>query len=346
MSQVQLDQKLSTVVSERQPILKISNLQVYFPARKGGSNRGSSSVIKAVDDVSFEVHNSEVLSLVGESGSGKTTIARCIAALTKPTGGSMVWDDKEVASLHGQELKNYRRDVQIIYQDPFESLYSRYDVYTTIATPLIHLVGIKQKEKLKEMVSDLLIAVGLKPLEHMYRFPHQLSGGQRQRVNIARALAPSPRLLVADEPITQLDASQRLNILSLLMKLKEERKLTIVLITHDLASAKLVSDRTGIMYMGKMVELGATGKILSKPHHPYTELILHASPDKEEGVVDPDEFSSGGMEESYGVNSGCNFAPRCKYATQICKSTEPNLVNKSQEHLASCHNPLNIESAS
>ncbi len=345
MSQVQLDHSPSAAWG-RQPLLKVSNLQVYFSGRRGSGNRGTDTVIKAVDDVSFEVHDSEVLSIVGESGSGKTTIARCIAALRKPTGGTMMWEDKDVTSLHGKDLKKYRRDVQIIYQDPFESLYSRYDVYTTIATPLIHLAGVKQKDKIKEVVSNLLLAVGLKPSDHMYRFPHQLSGGQRQRVNIARALAPSPRLLVADEPITQLDASQRLNILSLLMRLKEERKLTIVLITHDLASAKLVSDRTGIMYMGKMVELGSTREILSKPHHPYTELILRASPDKEEGVVDPEEFSSGSIEESYGVTQGCNFTPRCKYATNICRNTEPRLLEKSREHLASCHNPLNIKEVS
>ncbi|MHB8566163.1 MAG: oligopeptide/dipeptide ABC transporter ATP-binding protein [Nitrososphaerales archaeon] len=338
MSQVQLNEIESHREGDRAPLISISNMKAYFKQTKGTLRRRT-TLIKAVDDVSFDVRNSEVLSLVGESGSGKTTIARCVAALSKPTSGSIKFNGTEVTTLKGKGLTSYRRDVQIIFQDPFESLYSRFDVFTAISTPLIELTGVKDHSKLEEMVGGLLMEVGLNPIDYMHRLPHQLSGGERQRISIARALAPSPKLLVADEPITMLDASQRLNVLSILMQLKERRNLTVLLITHDLASAKLVSNRTAVLYRGRLVELGRTLDILSRPQHPYTELILQATPDVEGDI--PSFGNLGGIEESEVVKQGCIFRPRCKYATQVCSEVDPPLIERSMGRLVACHNALN-----
>ncbi|MGI0080766.1 MAG: oligopeptide/dipeptide ABC transporter ATP-binding protein [Nitrososphaerales archaeon] len=339
MSQVQLSGIDSGLSGSGAPLLSITNLKVYFKKVKGTFAR-KTTFIKAVDDVSFQIRKSEVLCLVGESGSGKTTIARCVAALQRPTSGSIVFENQNITNLRGKNLKNYRRQVQIIFQDPFESLYSRFDVFTTIATPITELTGVDSRSELRDMVSSLLTEVGLNPAEYMHRLPHQLSGGERQRISIARALAPSPKMLVADEPITMLDASQRLNILSILMQLKERRNLSILLITHDLASARLVSDTAAVLYRGKLVELGETDAMLSRPHHPYTNLILESTPDIDAPLREG-QSPVGGIEESEYVSQGCVFRPRCMYATAICEEEEPQLLEKSQKHSTACHNPLN-----
>lgn len=268
--------------AKKEPVLKVSNLFVTF-SKKSGIFKRKSLTVRAVDDVSFQIYQSEIISLVGESGSGKTTIARCILGLTRPNSGSITFDEKEITALKGKSLLAYRRDVQLIFQDPFESLNPRLDVFAIVSIPILRLTDDRNgSSALTEKVARLLVEVRLDPDEVMHKYPHQLSGGQRQRVNIARALASNPRFLIADEPITMLDASQRLNILSLLMQLKMKRNLTILLITHDLASAKMMSDRTLVMYLGKLVEVGPTKEVLSKPHHPYTELILGDSPAQSE----------------------------------------------------------------
>jgi oligopeptide/dipeptide ABC transporter ATP-binding protein len=319
------------------PILKVEGLTVTF-VRESGALRKIRHVVKAVNNVSFDIHESEVLSVVGESGSGKTTVARCVAALAKPSQGSIRWRDKNVSSLNRKEMKDYRKNVQIIFQDPFESIYPRQDVLTTISVPIRRLTGEKDPKRIEEAVTNLLVEVGLTPELHLRRLPHQLSGGERQRVNIARALASSPKLLVADEPTTMLDASQRLNVLSLLIRLKKERNLTVLLITHDLASARLMSDRTAIMYMGKIVELGPTKTILSHPSHPYTRMILEAMPKLGSSKIGKYIGSKG--EETKVALQGCAFRPRCAYATEVCSKVEPELSEKSKSQYAACHNPL------
>jgi peptide/nickel transport system ATP-binding protein len=329
-------------------LLDIANLRVVFKSQ-GSVMRRSRPVVNAIDNVSFEMYESEILSVVGESGSGKTTIAKCILGLTVPTAGSIKYNGTEVTTLNGKKLKDYRRAVQVIYQDPFESLSPRLDVCTTLSIPIRRLTEETNETRILERVTRLLLEVGLDPKETIHKLPHQLSGGARQRINIARALAPNPKLLIADEPITMLDASQRLSILSLLMNLKAKRDFTMLLITHDLASAKIMSDRTAVMYSGKLVEIGPTSLILSKPHHPYTELILNATPRMSETIevakaaLSAAAYTSG-IEESEGKRRGCVFAPRCKYVTPICEETEPPLLQKSESHLAACHNPLNIQS--
>jgi peptide/nickel transport system ATP-binding protein len=339
MSQVQ---QIAGSVSDNgmSPLLEVSDLSVSF-ARSGALFRRPETEIKAVDRVSFEVKESEFLSFVGESGSGKSTIARCIMGLIHPTSGSIKFRGKEVSRLGGKEVLSYWREVQMIFQDPFGSLNPRDTVFQTIATPIIQLTKERNRSKIEETVTSAVQEVGLDPDYVMRRLPHQLSGGERQRVNVARALVSNPKLLIADEPVTMLDAAQRLNILSLLMDLKTRRKLTVVMITHDLASAKVTSDRTIVVYLGKIVEEGKTSAILSSPHHPYVELIASSTPKLHTKDAYDKRSTQVSIEESAMVTKGCVFRPRCKYATTICETTEPKLQDISPDHPAACHNPLN-----
>lgn len=337
MSQVQLGQKNSDTKSGS-PLLEVKDLAIHFMSRTGTFRR-KESAIRAVDKISFAVGKSEVVAVVGESGSGKTTLGKCVVGLVKPTSGSIVFNGVDITKIKGKDMRQYRRDVQIIYQDPFESLTPRMTVYDTLAMPLMELLGMKNKEEITARVRQLLDETGLDPAEVMYRYPHQLSGGQRQRVNIARALAPNPKLLVADEPITMLDAAQRMNILYLLSELKSKRNLTVLLITHDLASARLVCERTIVMYLGKIVEEGDTKIVMKTPKHPYVELILGALPSL--SASNPyNESNLTWIEDSTHIRQGCVFEPRCKYRTEICKKAEPPLEQKAPNHLAACYHPL------
>jgi len=334
MSQV-LGLDTGAVKGGKSPLLQVDNLSVDFFR---GSIRKSEPV-RAVQNASLKIYQGEILSLVGESGSGKTTIARCLMCLTEATSGKLMLGSTDIRALSGGSgMRNYRKQVQMIYQDPFESLNPRDDVFSTISTPIRLLTGEKHSEVVTETVSKLLEEVGLIPSLVMKKFPHQLSGGERQRVNIARALAPNPSLLIADEPITMLDASQRLTILSLLMKLKQDRNLSILLITHDLASAKLMSDRCIIMFRGRIVESGPTDEILNNPYHPYTQLILDTLPKGKVGSKRTLDYKSSTEE----VKSGCNFRLRCKYAAQKCQDEDPMLEEKSASRMAACHFPLNV----
>lgn len=322
------------------PILEVKNLTVLFGGGRGILHSGAQT-ITALKDVSFSMLEREVLAIVGESGSGKSTLARCLLKLLEPTSGSIEYNGTEIANLTSKSLENYRRDVQIVYQDPYASLNPRQNVLTALSVPMRHLLGEKDKQRMYEMAARLLDEVGLSS-DMLYRLPHQLSGGERQRVNIARALASNPKVLVADEPITMLDASQRLRILRLLQGLRARRNLTILFVTHDLISARMISDRIVVLYLGRLVELGRTEAVLSKPHHPYVELIHRSTPilsrDSQETSNLDERISS--LEESLKVKRGCVFRPRCKYPTRICEESEPELLAKSEEHFAACHNPL------
>ncbi len=343
MSQIQLDNQAIPSV-DSSTILQVSGLTVSFK-KTSILGRRRTALTTAVDNVSFDLKKSEITSIVGESGSGKTTVARCILRLLDPDSGSIKFEGNDVTKFKGKKLHDYRRDVQIIYQDPFESLNPRHDVLTAVALPIRALTECRDEKEIFERVSRLLEEVGLSPAETIRRFPHQLSGGQRQRVNIARALASSPKLLIADEPITMLDAAQRLNILSLLHELKTRRNLTVLMITHDLASARLVSEKTFVMYLGKIVERGNTESILNEPLHPYVEMLLRASPGPEASTFNYDEYSTLTIEESAILKQGCVFRPRCKYAQSKCAEVSPILEQKVSEHFAACHYPLNAVSS-
>ncbi|MDG6999691.1 MAG: ABC transporter ATP-binding protein [Nitrososphaerota archaeon] len=326
------------------PILETHDVSVIFRRSKPLFRRALfDTEIRAVNRVSFSVGESEIVSLVGESGSGKTTLARCIAGLVPATAGSIKFNGKEIATFNKALMKEYWKNVQMIYQDPFESLDPGKDVYSIISTPIRNLTEERDPNVIRQIVQDLLVEMDLDPAEVMLKFPHQLSGGQRQRVNIARALAPNPKLLLADEPITMLDAAQRLNILALLKRLQATRKLSILLITHDLASAKVMSQRTFVMYLGKLVEYGPTERVLGNPHHPYVELIMKSTPKLTKVPSKAEDVKYSWIEQSEKVKSGCVFEPRCKYATELCRSEEPVLAEISPLHYAACHNFLNAE---
>lgn len=316
-------------------LLQVENLNVVFRSHSGLLSN-TVSRINAVSNVSLDLNESAILSIVGESGSGKTTIARCIASLNRPTSGSIKYRGTEVTTLSGKALKEYKRDVQIIFQDPYESLNPRFDVYTTVSLPIRHLVREKDERILHNSAKELMREVNLSP-ELIHRYPHQLSGGERQRVNIARALASSPRILVADEPITMLDAAQRVDILRLLLDLKDRRRLAIILITHDLATAKMMGGKVLVMYRGKLVESGHVESVLRRPHHPYVEVMSEAMPSLTKKLQYTETEEANVMTN---VEVGCIFRPRCRYALPVCAHAEPNLEEKSKSHFAACHNPL------
>jgi oligopeptide/dipeptide ABC transporter ATP-binding protein len=323
----------------REPILSVSSLSVHF---RGGSSSlfARGQAIKAVNNVSLDLFPSEIFCIVGESGSGKTTLGRCLCGLMVPTSGSIRYGGNEIRRFKGRELHQYRHDVQMVFQDPFESLNPRQTVFDAVATPIRLLLKEKNPSVVQESVVRLLAEVGLDPDAVLQKLPHQLSGGERQRVNIARALAPSPKILIADEPVTMVDASQRLEILSLLLDLKAERNLSVLLITHDLASARGMADRIAVMYLGRVVEIGPSREVFSKPHHPYTELILSATPTLESGVQLSELAAADQIGKIEIATKGCVFRPRCKYATEVCSEVDPPLERKTESHYAACHNPL------
>jgi oligopeptide/dipeptide ABC transporter ATP-binding protein len=318
------------------PLLDVRNLSVHFTKSLGFLNRIGRTT-RAVDRVSLQLGELDILCVVGESGSGKTTLGRCIAALTPPTSGAVMYNGSDVSKLRGGDLKRYRKDVQMVFQDPFASLNPREDVFTILSTPMVRLTGEKDKGRLQEACSDLLKDVGLQA-DVIHKLPHQLSGGERQRISIARALASRPKILIADEPVSMLDASLRMNFLALFNRLRTEHNMSILLITHDLATAKVMGGRTAVMYLGRLVELGPTSDILSEPHHPYAELLLAASP-RMRADDSVNEVTT--IEKSERVTKGCVFRPRCKYATEICSEAEPPLELKTEAHLAACYNWIN-----
>jgi oligopeptide transport system ATP-binding protein len=328
--------------AEAPPLLEVRDLVKHFPIRKGILQRQVGSV-QAVDGVSFAVHRGETLGLVGESGCGKSTLARTIVRLLEPTAGDIVFDGRSIARLRTRALRPVRRELQMIFQDPFASLNSRKRVGTIISEPLkIHGIGDRQSRHAS--VAELLERVGLSP-EHTSRFPHEFSGGQRQRIGIARALALRPKLVVADEPVSALDVSIQAQIVNLLKELQSEFGLTYIVIAHDLGMVRQVSDRIAVMYLGKLLELSPADELYERPILPYTEALLSAVP-----IPDPDLAErrerivlAGDVPSPANPPSGCRFHPRCRYATEICTRVEPGLVEYAAGHFAACHHPLNVD---
>lgn len=342
MSQVRVDASSGQQSGELAPILSVRDLRVIYTKEKGLFVK-KKYLIKALDGVNLDIYPSESIAIVGETGSGKTTLARCIMGLTKVKEGQILFNGGDIRHLRGKKLKAHRRRVQIVYQDPYESLNPLQDVYKTVSTPIRLLAGVRDQAVIDQKVHQVLVDVGLDPREIIHRYPHQLSGGQRQRVNIARALAPEPDMLIADEPVTMLDAEQRINVLTLLRSLKEKRKLTVLMITHDLASARLTNERIVVMYLGKIIETGTASEIVSSPNHPYVELILNSAPriHSKDSDLDRSTDEIPPMEENIYPTKGCVFAPRCRYATDECRSVEPKLVRSTAAHWYACYHPLN-----
>jgi oligopeptide transport system ATP-binding protein len=322
-------------------LLKAEQLTKYFPIRYGMLLQREVGRVHAVDGVSFELRAGETLGLVGESGCGKSTLARCLARIHTITSGTVVFEGTDITNYSRRQLRSVRRDVQMIFQDPYASLNPRKRVGSIIADPLrIHHAG--SREQIKKRVLDLLDVVGLSP-EHVNRYPHEFSGGQRQRIGVARALALRPKLVIADEPVSALDVSIRAQVINLLDDLQDELGLTYIFIAHDLGVVRHVSDRIAVMYLGKIVEISPAEELYERPVHPYTEALLSAVP-----VPDPDLSESrrqivleGDVPSPILPPTGCRFHPRCRYATEICKTEEPQLVQRGGTgHLAACHHPL------
>ena len=321
-------------------LLRVNRLKKYFPVRRGVFRR-IVGWVKAVDEVDFFIRVGETLGLVGESGCGKTTCARTILRLIEPTSGEVWFRSKQlgkevnVVKADKKTMKLLRREMQIIFQDPYSSLNPRMTVGDIIGEPLV-VHGLAKGGALRERVAELLEAVGLKP-EHMRRYPHEFSGGQRQRIGIARALALNPQLVVCDEPVSALDVSIQAQILNLLEDLQDQFGLTYLFVAHDLSVVKHISDRVAVMYLGKIVELAETEELFLRPKHPYTEALLSAVP-----VPDPDYQAEriilqGDVPSPVNPPKGCRFHPRCSYAKDICGKETPELVDLGGEHFVACH---------
>jgi oligopeptide transport system ATP-binding protein len=318
-------------------LLRVQNLKKYFPITEGIFNRQVGTV-KAVDDVSFTVMEGETFALVGESGSGKTTVGRAIIRTIRPTSGQIRFDGVDLATLAESQLKEWRRQMQMVFQDPAASLNPRRRVTDIIATPLeVHGVGTSQ-ERLK-WVKELLNVVEL-PHKYMYSYPHALSGGQKQRVAIARALALHPRFVVLDEPTSALDVSVQAKILALLKHLQQEFRLTYLLVSHDLSVVKNVSNRIAVMYLGKIVEQASTAALFQNPLHPYTRALLSAIPvvsNEEIDLIPEKAILEGDIPSPANVPPGCGFHTRCYMETDNCPTFPPRLVEVEAGHYVDCH---------
>jgi oligopeptide/dipeptide ABC transporter ATP-binding protein len=323
-------------------LVEVDGVKKYFPIRQGVLQREVARV-HAVDDVSFQVREGETLGLVGESGCGKSTLGRTIVRLLEPTAGRVVFHGLDISGLGRRALRPLRREMQMVFQDPYASLNPRKRVGSIVGDPLrIH--GIEGDRR--KRVQELLQTVGLSP-EHYNRFPHEFSGGQRQRIGIARALALRPRLIVADEPVSALDVSIQSQMLNLLTELQDDFNLTYLFIAHDLGVVRHVSDRIAVMYLGKLVEVSPAEELYVRPIMPYTEALLSAVPIPDPDLAEKREriVLQGDVPSPIHPPSGCRFHPRCRYATEICSQVEPPLVDYGNGHLAACHHPLNVDSA-
>ncbi len=319
------------------PLLEVRNLKKHFPIKGGVFGRVVANVY-AVDDVSFTMRHGETLGLVGESGCGKSTLGRTILRLYEPTAGSVKFDGTELATLGAEDLRHKRRDMQIIFQDPFSSLNPRMTVGAILAEPyLIHKLG--TKKEIEANVKQLLETVGL-PAEADGRYPHEFSGGQRQRIGIARAIALNPKLIVADEPVSALDVSIQSQILNLLVDLRKKFKLSYLFVAHDLAVIEHISDTVAVMYLGKIAEYASGDDLYAKPLHPYTQALISAIPEPTMDKKKTRQVLKGDVPSPINPPSGCYFHPRCPIATEKCRVDAPALRNvgtPQKPHLVSCH---------
>ena len=324
-----------------EPLLKASGLQKHFPVRRGLLQRKVGAV-QAVDGLDFEVQAGETLSLVGESGCGKTTTGRLLTRLIEPTDGSITFDGRDISHLGQGELRPLRRDIQMIFQDPYSSLNPRHTVGKIVGAPY-EIQGVTPPGGVKKAVQELLELVGLSP-EHYNRYPHEFSGGQRQRVGIARTLALRPKLIVADEPVSALDVSIQAQVVNLLEDLQDVLGLTYVLIAHDLSVVRHVSDRVAVMYLGKIMELGDRTQVYERPMHPYTVALLSAVP-----IPDPTRTTkrerillTGDVPSPLNPPPACRFHTRCWKAQDICSVETPPMVDLEPGHRVACHFPENV----
>jgi len=320
------------------PLIEITDLQKYYLVKQGLKDifNKEKKYVKAIDGINLTIQKGEILGLAGESGSGKTTTGEILVRLQDATAGSITIDGHPLDTGNRQMQKSFRKEVQMIFQDPYETLNPRFNVFDTIAEPLrIH--GLRDKKMLYEKVVQVLEIAELKPPEHfIYRYPHELSGGQRQRVAIARGIVVEPKVLVADEPVSMLDVSIRADILNLLKDLRRQMNLTMLYISHDLSTIKYLCDRIAIMYLGKIMEIGPVNDVVSNPQHPYTQVLLSAVP-----VADPDYVKKriiidDEAPDQINLPEGCRFTPRCPFAQEPCKKWDHSFSQVGKEHFHAC----------
>ncbi len=328
---------------DAEPILQVKNLTMYFPVKSSGIIHRTIGQVQAVDGVSFEVLEGGSLGLVGESGCGKSTTGRLITRLYEPTGGEIIFQGQNIASTRERDLKPLRKDIQMIFQDPYTSLNPRHTVGTIIGTPLrIH--NVVPNNKVLDRVKELLSIVGLNP-EHYNRYPNEFSGGQRQRIGIARALTLNPKLLVADEPVSALDVSIQAQVVNLLQDIQREFGVAFLFIAHDLAVVRHFCPEIAVMYLGKIVEIGDRESIYNNAHHPYTQALLSAVPDIKQAAIGGrrDRIRlEGDVPSPINPPSGCRFRTRCPLAQEICAKHEPPLLQIGPRHKVACHFPGRI----
>ena len=318
-------------------ILEVKNLKMHFPVGSGFLSRKPVGYVKAVDDVSFTVKRGETLGLVGESGCGKTTTGRCILQLYKPTAGQVIFDGQDLTSMNTKTMRGMRREMQVIFQDPYSSLNPRMTAGNIIGEPLIVHGLVANKMEYRNKVADLLTNVGLNPYM-ADRFPHEFSGGQRQRIGVARALSVSPKFIVADEPVSALDVSIQAQIINLLEDLQERFNLTYLFIAHDLSVVRHISDRVGVMYLGHLVEMAERNEIYRNPIHPYTKALLSAVPIPDP-VLDAQRervLLTGEVPSPLNPPRGCVFHPRCPVANDTCSQILPELREVETDHYSAC----------
>ena len=315
-------------------LLKVEGLKKFFPINGGVLNRKIGEV-KAVNDISFHVKKGETLGIVGESGCGKSTTGRLLMRLIDPTEGSIVFEDKEIMSMTKKELRKVRRDIQMVFQDPYASLNPRHSVQKILEEPLI-VHGIGDKKERAKRVAEMMEVVGLSSY-HLKRYPHQFSGGQRQRIGIARALMTKPKLIIADEPVSALDVSIQAQVLNLLKDIQKEFGLTYIFIAHDLGVVRHISDRVGVMYLGRMVELSESEELYEFPLHPYTQALLSSVPIPDPDVKRESIVLTGDIPSASNPPSGCAFHTRCQYAMDVCKTVNPVYQEIKKGHYAACH---------
>ncbi|MDE0141773.1 MAG: ABC transporter ATP-binding protein [Caldilineaceae bacterium] len=326
------------MANDSELLLEVSDLRMYFPIQKGLLRR-TTGYVKAVDGVSLSIRKGETLGLVGESGCGKTTTGRCIVRVYQPTSGEIVFHEEgeivDINRLTRQELKSFRRNMQMIFQDPFSSLNPRMTVLELVGEPLL-AHGIARGQELEDRVAEMVRAVGLR-VEHLPRYPHSFSGGQRQRIGIARALVQRPKLVVCDEPVSALDVSVQSQVVNLLQDLQSDLDLTYLFVAHDMSVVRQVSNRIAVMYVGKLVEVAESEELLRSPKHPYSETLLSAVPRPNPHHHMQRLNLEGEPADPANAPPGCVFHPRCRYMEDICQTEVPTLIELTPGHHVACH---------
>jgi oligopeptide transport system ATP-binding protein len=319
-------------------LVDIRDLKMHFPLTRGIVMQRVVGYVRAVDGITFSIERGQTLGLVGESGSGKTTIGRTVVRLYKPTSGEILFDNKDLAKLEGEPLRQMRQRVQMIFQDPFASLNPRFTIGSLIAEPM-HIYHVGSNNEIRERTLELLKVVGLRP-DYIDRYPHEFSGGQRQRIAVARALSINPEFVIADEPVSALDVSVRAQVLNLLQRLQQQFNLTYLFVSHDLSVVRHVADRIAVMYLGKIVELADRDELYAAPKHPYTKALLSAIPIPDPQIEKRRQriILSGDLPSPIKIPTGCRFHTRCPMAQSICREVEPPFEAKEgHQHFAACH---------